>query len=414
MPLGSDRSTQPLLIVLPYFSFDSLLSRGFTRSVTLRVTEVLSRVDDLRVTAAASAINIPRNLTIPEICQRFGVDYVLRGQIVRVDQTLYFTQWLYEAPTGALIFEHKVECGLGQLEEFERDVLSRVIASIRVPLKENEIDRIMRERPRNRSAYELALRAQVTIHRLDRRSFALAKKLLLRALDKDPGYATAYAWLARHYAILIGQGWSCDRNSDAREAKRLADLAARLDPDNSIALATAGHLRSYLYRDYQQGELLLRRAIRSSPNEPLGYLFLGGTLAFTGRGHEGRACVEYALSLSPLDSQAFLFLNFAAVCCYADSDYASAIAYGRQAKRLNPNYTTTLKVLSASLVAHGNVNEAREIAARLRRTEPSYTPAAAQMTLPFRDLAVRDQFVRQLRTAGCFDARTRLQRTAAD
>lgn len=400
MTLRSDRSAQPSLVVVPYFSLDGLLSRGFTRGVTLRVTEILSCVEELRVTSPTSAVNVPRALSVPQIGEQLGVDYVLRGQIIRVDQALYFTQWLYETVRGRLILEHEVECGLGQLEDFERDVLARVVAGVRLPLQASEIERIMARRPRSGSAYELTLRARVTMCRLDRRSFFLAKRLLLGAIEKDPGYATAYAWLARHYSILIGQGWTRDRIADTKEAKRLADLAVKLDPNNAIALATAGHLSSYLTRDYAEGERLLRRAIRSSPNEPLGYQLLSATLAYTGRGQEGRECVEYALALSPLDSQAYFFFNFAAICCYAEGDYEMAVAYARRSEAINPNYSTTLKVLAASLVAIGNVNEAREAAARLRVLEPSYTNEVARRTLPFEDPTLREQLVRQLRTAG--------------
>lgn len=412
MTLRSGRSAQPSLVVAPYFALDGLLSRGFTRSVTLRITEIMGRVDDLRVTAPGSAINICRTLSVPEIGRQLGVDYVLRGQILRVDQTLYFTQWLYETVKGALVFEHAVECSLGQLEEFERDVLARVVAGVRLPLKENEIERIMGQRPRRGSAYELALRAQVTMCSLDSRSFLHARRLLLAAIEKDPSYATAYAWLARHYSILIGQGWSKDPIADAEEAKRLAERAVTLDPNNAIALATAGHLQSYLQRDYEAGERLLRRAIRSSPNEPLGYQLLGATLAYTRRGREGLKFVEYALSLSPLDSQAYFCFNFAAMCCYDERDYEMAVAYARRSEAVNPNYSTTLKVLAASLVALGELSEAREVAARLRRLDPTYTADVAMKTLPFQDPMLREQFTRQLRTAGCFDAPIRRRRTA--
>lgn len=403
MTLRSDRSAQPSLAVVPYFSIDGLLSRGFTRGVTLRITEVLGSIGDIRVTAATSSINLPRGLDITEIGRRLGVDYVLRGQILRTDQTLYFTQWLHETAAGIAIFEHRLECGLGQLEAFERDVLSQVVAGIRVPIQESEIDRIIRQRPENSSAYELALRAQVTLCKLDRRSFSHAKSLLLAALEKDPDYATAYAWLARYYSILIGQGWSTNRCADAAEAMRLAMRAVELDPNNAIALATAGHLHSYLHRNYREGERLLRHAVEASPNEPLGYLLLSATLAYTGRADEGREYIEYALSLSPLDTQAYFFLNFAAVCSYAQGDYPSAIAYARRSEGLNPNYSTTLKALAASLVAQGDVTEARKVAARLRQIEPGYTADIAQRMLPFDDESLRTQFVRQLRTAGCFD-----------
>jgi adenylate cyclase len=399
--------------VVPYFALDSLLPRDFTAGVTLRVTEILSSVDDLRVTAASSALNIPRHLTVAEIGAQLGVDYVLRGQIVRIDQTLYFKQWLYETARGDLLVEHEVECGLGQLTDFERDVLTRVTADVRLPLKENEIERIMRRRPRNASAYELALRAQVAMFRLDRRSFNIAKRLLLRAIEQDSGYATAYAWLARHYSLRIGQGWSTDRTADSREARRLADLALSLDARNAVALSTAGHLASYLDKDYDRGEKLLRRAVRCAPNEPLGHLMLGATLAYTGRPREGRRSVEHALTLSPLDAQAYVFFNFAAVCCYAEGDYDGAVRYARRSEALNPAYSTTLKLLAASLVGLGEVATAREVVTRLVRLEPSYDLAVARRMTPFLDDVLREQYLLQMRTAGCFDAQRVRQRRSA-
>jgi adenylate cyclase len=401
---GGGRSTHPSLAVVPYVTLqDGLLRADFANCVTLRITDTLTKVDALRVTSAASAMNLPRDLSIAEIGRQLNVDYVLRGQIVRAEQTLYFTQWLYEGASGNLILEHEVECGIGQLEGFERDVLARVIADVRLPLVEHEIDRIMSKRPQVASAYELTLRAQIAMWRLDRRSFATAKKLLERALQADPEYATAYAWLARHYSIRIGQGWTQNSVSDAREAKRLAEIAVNLDPDNPVALATGGHLASYLDKDYKTGETLLRKAVETCPNEPLGWLLLSATLAYTGRAIEGRRCAEYALTLSPLDSHAYFFHNFAAVCCYTQGDYRQAILYAQRSFELNANYSTTLKALIASQVGYGQVRKAREYAARLRRLEPTYTAEVAARTVPFQDSALRDQFLRQLRTGGCFD-----------
>jgi adenylate cyclase len=395
----------PALAVVPYFTFeDGVLRPDFADCVTLRVTQTLQSVNELHVTAPSSTINLARNLTVQEIGRRLNVDYVLRGQILRSEQTLYFTQWLYEVASGNLILQVESECGLGQLEGFDRDILARVIADIRLPLQENEVDRIMSMRPRNLSAYELAVRAQVAIHRMDRRNFALAKRQLVKALTLDPSYATAYAWLARHHSIRIGQGWSPAPRDEAREAMRLAEIAIRLDDENAVALATAGHLHSYLHLRYKEGERLLRRAIKACPNEPLGWLLLSATLSYTGRADEAREHAEYALSLSPLDSCLYSFYIFAALSCYSQGDYEQAVHYARQAADLNEGYSSIYKLLALSLVGLGEISEAREAAAKLRSLEPTYTQEVAARTLPFQDRVLRETSLLRLRTAGCFDA----------
>lgn len=405
----------PAIAVFPYASLpDGLLKPDFAKSVTLRVTETLKRVDALHVTSASSALNLVGNLSIPEVGRLLNVDYLLKGQILRAGSTLFFNQRLYEAPSGQLILEAEIECGLGELAGFERDILARVIADVRLPLQEAEIDRIMARGTRSASAYELVIRAQLEMQSLNRRSLATAGRLLVRAQTIDPGYASAYAWMARHHSIRIGQGWSEDRTADSRAARQLAERALELDPANAIALATAGHLRSYLDKDYVAGEALLRRAIEACPNEPLGWLLLSATLAYTGRASEGRENVEYALTLSPLDAYLYAFYNFAAVCCYAQGDFEQAVEYARQCHELNPRYSTNYKVLAISLVGLGAVAEARATAAELRRLEPGYTADVAAGTVPFEDPIARRLFVRRLKTAGAFDvnpSRSRKRKT---
>lgn len=397
-------AARPALAVVPYFTIqDGILRPDFADCVTLHVTETLQRVNELRVTAPASTINLARNLSVQEIGRRLGVDYVLRGQILRNDQTLYFTQWLYEVASGGLIRQVESECGLGQLEGFDRDILARVIADVRLPLQENEVERIMSRRTRNASAYELAVRAQLAIHKMDRRNFALAKRQLDRALTLDPHYATAYAWLARYHSIRIGQKWSTNPRAEAQEAMRLAEIAIGFDSENAIALATAGHLNSYLRFQYKEAEHLLRRAIRACPNEPLGWLLLSATLSYTGHGDEARDLAEYAISLSPLDSCIYSFYVFASVSCYVQGDYEQAARYARQAAEHNPNYSSVYKALALALVGLGEINEARAAAIALRRIEENYTHEVAARTLPFQDPVLRETSLLRLRTAGCFD-----------
>lgn len=394
----------PALAVVPYFTIqDGVLRPDFADCVTLRVTQTLQRVNELHVTAPSSTINLARNLTVQEIGQRLDVDYVLRGQILRSDQTLHFTQWLYEVPSGDLILQVESECGLGQLEGFERDILARVIADVRLPLQENEVERIMSKRPHNLSAYELAVRAQVALHRMNRRSFALAKRQLEKALVLDPSYATAHAWLARYHSIRIGQGWSPNPRDEAQLAMQFAETAIAFDSDNAVALATAGHLNSYLHLKYEEGEQLLRRAIEACPNEPLGWLLLSATLSYIGQPDEARELAEYAISLSPLDSCIYSFYVFASISCYVQGDYQQAARYARQAVEHNPNYSSVYKALALALVGLGEINEARAVASVLRRIEPTYSHDVAARTLPFRDSVLKETSLLRLRTAGCFD-----------
>ena len=77
----------------------------------------------------------------------------------------------------------------------------------------------------------------------------------------NPKFAMAFAWAARWHSIHVGQGWSHDWKSDADEAARLALQAMDLDKSNALALATYGHVRSFLFHECESALVYFDRAL---------------------------------------------------------------------------------------------------------------------------------------------------------
>lgn len=393
----------PGIAVLPYFTFgDEIVKSDFTTFLTERITATLMRVHDLHVTSFGSALNLGRQQPIQDVGATLGVEYVLKGQVTRVDQTLHVTQTLYDAQTGTGILQINLDRSLSDLLEIEREVVSQVVAKVLRPLRDSEFDRILDKRSLDDSAYELIVRAQLAMHKMTRRASNRADVYLTRALELAPDHAEAHAWRARYHSIRIGQGWAPCRKTEAELAMVAAARAVDIDGDNALALAVLGHMRSFLLKDYDTAERLLRRAVGCGPNEPAAHMFLGATLSYLGRGREAREHNEYALSLSPEDSCLYALLFFACLACYIEGDYEQSLEYAQQALALNPKYSTTVKLVTVINVALGRIAQAREMAALLRKLEPefqnSYPPATPLIAGP-----LRDAYYQRLRTAGCFD-----------
>jgi adenylate cyclase len=209
------------------------------------------------------------------------------------------------------------------------------------------------------------------------------------------------AWGARWHSLLIGQGWSTNREADSSEALRLAGRAIELDRGNALALATNAHLRSYLLHDYEAGLEGFEKALTVCPNHSLAWLLSAGTLSYIGDTKKAVSNGERGLRLSPFDRGLFYYYMFLMLSHYANGDYAEAMKWGRLSMNENPTYTATHRLFAASLVASGRTPEAQDVVHALLRLEPDFTLAAyARTRQPFREPKLRERFLDHLRRAG--------------
>jgi adenylate cyclase len=247
----------------------------------------------------------------------------------------------------------------------------------------------MRKVPGSFTAYDHTLRALHLMHKLDGEDFAAAGDLLRQAVADDPEFAMPHAWLARWHMLRIGQGRSGQFRDDMIQAGRAAERGTELDSNNSLALAHHGHVRSFLFHDYESGLLLFDRALAASPSNSIAWVLSAASLAYTGQGERAVRHAERGLQLSPLDRNVFLTYNILCLANYSRGQFGEAIRWGRRSLEQHPTYTATHRWLVGSLVADGQVDEARRIARAMLEHEPDFDLDRWRRTLqPFRDEAV--------------------------
>jgi adenylate cyclase len=279
--------------------------------------------------------------------------------------------------------------------------VTRVVSGIAPHVRSAELKRALRKRPENFTAYDLTLHALDCLTPLEKTSFFRARDYLERAMAEDEKFAMPVAWAARWRSLLIGQNWSTDREADARAAVDLAAKAIELDSQNALALATYGHVRSFLFHDYDVALGYFERALAACPNSALAWFLSSGTLSYVGRTAEAIHNAKQAVRLSPFDQNLFAFYMFLGMAHYAHGDYEEAVKVGRKSLSERPTYTANLRVLSAALAATGQDTEAREVAGRLMTLEPNFNLAEYERTLlPFRDKEIRSVYLDHLRKAG--------------
>jgi adenylate cyclase len=393
----------PSIAVLPLQNRDGDPSEDyFAEGIVEDITVSLAGLHELLVIARGSSLVMSRQHTDPHAIGRsLGVRYVLAGNVRRTPNRVRVAVQLHDVELGVSLWGDTAEGAPDELFEIQDRIVARVVAGIAPRVQSAELYRALRKRPQSFTAYDYTLHALDRIRSLEKETFIEAREYLEKAIAEDNSFAMPVAWLARWYSLLIGQGWSVNRRQDRETACDVAARAIELDGQNALALATYGHLRAYLFHDYDTALVYFDRALAACPNSAVAWILSSGTMSYVGRGEEAVRHAERAMRLSPFDQNLFSYYTFLGLAHYTNGAYDEAVKWGRIALSERPMYTANLRILAASLAAHGRLDEARDIAARLMSLEPGFTLDEFERTLlPFRDRDRCVQYLDHLRQAG--------------
>lgn len=403
VPYIGREGSLPSIAVLPLKNLGGDPSETyFAEGIVEDITVSLASLHELMVIARGSSLVLSqRQSDLRALGRDLGVRYVMTGNVRRSPSRVRVATQLYDAESAVSLWGDTAEGRPDDLFEMQDQIVTRVVSGIAPHVRSAELKRALRKRPDNFTAYDLTLQALNCFNSLEKTSFFRARDYLERAMSEDEKFAMPVAWAARWRSVLIGQNWSKDRDADAKAAADLAAKAIELDSQNALALATYGHVRSFLFHDYDVALGYFERALAACPNSALAWFLSSGTMSYVGRTAEAIQNAKQALRLSPFDQSLFSFYMFLGMAYYANGEYEEAIKAGRRSLSERPTYTANLRVLSAALAAKGEVADARGIASRLMALEPNFNLADYERTLlPFRDQKIRSVYLEHLRTAG--------------
>jgi len=210
-----------------------------------------------------------------------------------------------------------------------------------------------------------------------------------------------FAWAAWWHLLNVGQGWSSDPDHDIAQSGVLASRAIELDQQNALALSIYGHVKSFLFHQHDVGALYLEQALAACPNSALAWVLSSATLAYLGRGEQAVRYAEQGLRLSPFDRSLFFSHNILGIAHYANGDFGNAVKWSRLSLSENPSFSANHRILIASLVAAGQMDEARDVMRELMRLEPHFRLGIWERTRqPFRDPVLKAKHVERLRQVG--------------
>jgi TolB-like protein/class 3 adenylate cyclase len=391
----------PSIVVLPFQNMSGDPEQEyFADGMVEDITTGLSRIRSLFVIARNSAFTYKgRAVDVRQIGRELGVRYVLEGSVRKAASRVRITGQLIDAATGAHLWADRFDGSLADVFDLQDQMTASVVGAIEPNLRAAEIERARRKPTENLQAYDLMLRAWPHYYTFTREGLAEAIHLLRRAIEIDPAYAPAMAFLALTQFDMVSQHGLDRSNPAVADMIRLAQAALTLDSNDPNVLRWAGFVIALASGDLTGGIALVEKAIVLNPNNAGAIRQLGHLYAYAGNKQSAIDHLDRAFRLDPVKQIVGLAIGYA-TAYFVAGEYDAVIEWVGKALLENPNYAAALRFRAASLGLLGRLEEGRETVRRLLDLVPDFTIARARRNTALKSAGVADSFCEGLRRTG--------------
>ena len=328
-----------MLAVLPFANLSSdpeqeYFSEGLTEETITDLGEL--NPDRLGVIARTSSDTYKHTTkTISQIGQELGVDYVLEGSVRREGGVVRISAQLIRVNDQSHLWAHTYEREQGGLLAIQNELGRAIAQNVQVKLTSSYDHRTANQYVPNAEAYEFYLKGRFYMNERTWPEMSQSTDYFQQAIQKDPGFALAYAGLANSY---LARAIASPQEFDPK-AKAAAQRALELDGNLAEAHVALGAEKADFEYDWKGAEQEFKRALELNPNYAEAHSWYAWTyLSPQGKSEEAIAEMKKALELDPfsrIDNTRFGLTYF-----YARK-YNLAEEQLDKAVRLNPDFFVT-------------------------------------------------------------------------
>jgi TolB-like protein/Tfp pilus assembly protein PilF len=327
------------------------LSDGISESII----NLLSRFPNLRVIPRTSAFRYKgREADLKAIGRDLKVRAVLTGKMIQRSNRLVVQTELVDVANDAQLwgghFNRKVE----DIFEVQEELARQISENLRLRLTPEDEKRLAKRPTQNRDAYQFLLKAQYHLNKPTREGLQRGLVYARQAIEADPGYAEAYAWVSAAY-LWLGLFDFASPADVFPKAKAAAQKALEIDDSIAEAHAVLGHVRLFKEWDWSGAEHACMEAIKLNPNYAWGHATWSDWLIVMGRPEEAIAEERVAVELDPLSPS--LNARLGSKLSLA-GDYDRALKQLQNALELGPNSVLAHHALALTYARKGMYEEA--------------------------------------------------------
>jgi adenylate cyclase len=386
---------KPSIAVLPFANMSGDPEQEyFADGMVEEIITALSRIRWLFVIARNSTfIYKGQAIEVKRVGRELGVRYVLEGSVRKAGGRVRISAQLIDALSGAHLWADRFDGSVEDVFELQDKVASSVAGIIEPALQAAETERSVGRPTNDLTAYDLYLRA-FPIVLSSATQIPEALRALERAIARDPDYGPALALAAVCCHRLVGDGRSEDPHAHGRKGANFARRALQAAGDDPGTLANAAMALAFFGEDIGTMMALVDRALALNPSFARGWYISGTLRLLAGQPDVAIEHAQIALRLSPRGRVGLTLFRIGAAH-FVSHRFDEAVPTLLLVIQEDPSFPDPYRFLAARYAHMGRLDEAREIANRLRAITPLVVPKVSYL----RNAEHRELYLSGLRLA---------------
>jgi adenylate cyclase len=300
------RAKRPSIAVLPFDNMSGDPEQEFfVDGLTEDIITELSRFRELLVISRnAVFVHKGKPVKAKQVAREFGVDYIAEGSVRKAGDRVRVTVQLIDGETETHLWAERYDRKLEDIFAIQDEITASIASTLFGRVEAARHDRVKRKTTANMAAYEYVLAGKILHHKSNREANVEALRALGRAIELDPNYAHAHAWMACVSGQAWLNGWCDDRSAFEQRIIDELQIALALDDNDADVHRILAALKLN-FNEHDKAVYHQERALSLNPNSDLIVVQQGEVLTWIGQADQGIEWIQKAMRLNPYHPERF-------------------------------------------------------------------------------------------------------------
>ena len=303
---------QPSVAVLPFVDMSPQKDQEyFCDGMAEELINALTQIPALRVVSRTSSFQFKGRVDdVRAIGQRLGVSTLLEGSVRTAGERMRIGARLTNAADGYQLWSSQYDREMKDVFAVQDEIAGSILAALRVTLIKAADAPIVQPHTGTPEVYKLYLKGRHEWNKRTEDGLLLSIEFFQEAIDRDPGYARAYAGLADSYVLLGIYGirppaevMPKAKATATRALEEAAEISLPGQADTGLAAVytTLACVKAVYDWSWAEAERDFRQAIERDPTYPTAHHWYAmNYLVPLGRFEEATREIQLAQERDPL------------------------------------------------------------------------------------------------------------------